>query len=1095
MKVLGNLKGYWLIVIATVAIVIRGGTQTDSSEPLAEITSVRLEKTNVVVEVRASSSLIRVTLESSTRVGRRVWEPRAVHHLDPGTEVYRTFTFTLPQSASLEILRVRGDLSDPLPSSFYLGTNEFVANLPSGGTTGAATGGALQTGAPGNTAPTTDALDSGNRSVVESDIWTVSGDILYFFNQYRGLQIIDISNPDSPVVTGTYDLAAAGEQMYLLDTNKVVLLAHDNCAWYGDENQSKVILLNIENGKPVLARELGVPGSILESRMVGTALYVTADSYQQKVLTDPTLGGATSVSWIWGTYISSYDLSDFQNASAKSSAWVEGYGNTIYASERHLFVAHYDYLSSSSTYATRIHIYDISDPNGTLQEKSEITVNGLVNDKFKMNENGNVFSVVTQEWNPRRTMLRTFSLEDPLKPLKLADLVIIENEQLFATRFSGNILYAVTFFVIDPLWIIDLSNPGAPKKVGELQIPGWSTYLNPMGNQLLAIGLDRTNGYQRTSVQLFDVADPAKPSLLSKVLIGDQWSGSEANWDEKAFGVLPDEHLVLVPFYSSGSSGYSQGVQLIDLESDHLTKRGVITQNMAARRTTVHKNRILSLSSRELLTVDATDRDNPVPTKTTELSWAADDVHLVGNHLIEVDAYRSEGPVLRVVSAEDPAIVFGTAALTNLPYLGSTVVGSQLFVLQGRSREVIYPQIYNPTNWYPIGTNEAVLVCSAYSLSNLPELPLSGRAEKSPKDDSYYYYGKFKALQVKPGLLVWANSGGGYPIYWLRGGGPVDVVAGPVGPALPTALAAGASDAAIGGGIAAPIWWWWGGGGSGRLIAVDTSSISPEIVSETTIGSPTNSWWNFSDAYTANGLFYTSHLSTEFDPNIDPPPYASQYYDQGKLLTVTNDPPPGAWVQKYYLDVVDFADPTDPLVRKPVNVPGSLIGVHRSGEVVYTRGYDYVPFVYSGNEFITASAYDGASASLLDTLTLSSNWPKPALADQGYIYLGSTTNQTNSTLQVWTLGNNGKFAQISDNSLKQPIQQFAKFGDLLVAQTDQIQLYNAAEPAALHLIGSGDASTCYGINIDAADGDVTRGVWIPMGWYGVVKIPVGASEN
>ena len=329
-----------------------------------------------------------------------------------------------------------------------------------------------------------------------------------------------------------------------------------------------------------------------------------------------------------------------------------------------LFVAHNSY--DAAQYMTQLHVYDISAPDGTFTKKSVIGVNGTVLDKFKMNLSGEVFTVVVQGFSPRVAFLETFSLADATKPKQLGALDIVENERLFATRFDGNTLYAVTFFQIDPLWIIDLSNPAAPKKTGELQIPGWSTYLRPMGSQLLAIGIDRTNNFSRTSVQLFDVSDATKPALLSKVVIGDQWSGSEANWDEKAFGVLPDEHLVLVPFYSSGSDGYSQGVQLIDLESDHLTKRGVIAQNMTARRSTVHKNRILSLSSSELLSVDATDRDKPVLTKSTELSWAADDVHLAGDYLVELDSYRSGGPILRVVSAADPGQVFTITSLTEL---------------------------------------------------------------------------------------------------------------------------------------------------------------------------------------------------------------------------------------------------------------------------------------------------------------------------------------------------------------------------------------------------------------------------------------------
>jgi len=36
----------------------------------------------------------------------------------------------------------------------------------------------------------------------------------------------------------------------------------------------------------------------------------------------------------------------------------------------------------------------------------------------------------------------------------------------------------VTFRQVDPLWIIDLSDPARPTVAGELQVPGWSTYIH-----------------------------------------------------------------------------------------------------------------------------------------------------------------------------------------------------------------------------------------------------------------------------------------------------------------------------------------------------------------------------------------------------------------------------------------------------------------------------------------------------------------------------------------------------------------------------------------------------------------------------------------
>lgn len=1056
---------------------LRGWAADDAT--FARIKTVRIEKTNIVVDVEASGSFTRVTLESSTRLSRRAWEPRGVKVLT-NSEALANVTFTLPISPSIEILRVRADLTaNTLPASLYTGETNFT-HADSAGGPAVFDGNAGPTAGPGRE----NSGDAGapSRSVVESDIWKLEGDTLFFFNQYRGLQLLDVSNPDSPIVTGTYDLPGSGEQMYVINGTNVVLLARDNCSWYGNGNESRVVLLQVRSGVPHLVKELPVPGTISESRLVGSALYVVANSYERRV-TGQAPGGAVSETWDWGSSIVSFDLGDFSTAQEKSRDWVRGYGNAIMATDQFLFVAQANYDGQTLPYSSFVHCYDISSPTGELAKLSSFNSGGIVKDKFKMHVDGNTFAVVVQveNWNatPRLvTRLNTFSLADPRAPTKIGSLKIIENEQLFATRFDGKRLYAVTFFLVDPLWIIDMSDPTAPKITGELEIPGWSTFLQPMGDKLLAIGLDRTNGSMRTAVQLFNVADPAKPELLSKVLIGDQWSSSEANWDEKAFGVLPEEKLILVPFNASGSQGYSEGVQLIDLEANHLVKRGIVEHKMGARRATVHRERLLSLSSRELLTVDIVNRDKPVVVTSTHLSWSADRVHLTGDFVVEVDAYGSDGPALRVVDANDPSVVRSFLQLTNLPYMGSTDFDGKLYVLQGRGVEYVYPREYNPTNYNPIATNPAVFLLSTFDLGALPNLPVASTTTKSGGED--YYYGQYQPLRVKPDVLVWANKGGGYS-WWGRG--PIDV--------MPMV---GVADARAGAPVDSFAPWPWWGGGSGHFIAVDLSGATPSFASELKLTS-TNGWWNFSDSFTANGLLYTSHQASEFDPTFDPPPYVYNCsWDGTKYTTCTNDPPPGAWVTRYYLDVIDYSDPRDPLIRKPANIPGSLIGLHRNGEIVYTQGGDFRYYWYSGDETIAASSYDGVNAHLVASLVLDQPYPRPVLADSGHIYIGKggTTNDTNVTIQVWTLSSAGKFEQVSSETLDSVAQQIEKVADMVVVQGNDIQLFDARNPADLNFLGSGPTASCYGVLLDAADGEATRGLWLPAGWYGVIRIPVRA---
>ena len=75
-----------------------------------------------------------------------------------------------------------------------------------------------------NTTSDVPTMNAAPCEVVESDIWRRDGDTLYLFNQNRGLQIIDLTNPAAARILGTLNLPAAGEQMYLLSSNHVVLL-------------------------------------------------------------------------------------------------------------------------------------------------------------------------------------------------------------------------------------------------------------------------------------------------------------------------------------------------------------------------------------------------------------------------------------------------------------------------------------------------------------------------------------------------------------------------------------------------------------------------------------------------------------------------------------------------------------------------------------------------------------------------------------------------------------------------------------------------------------------------------------------------------
>jgi len=157
---------------------------------------------------------------------------------------------------------------------------------------------------------------------------------------------------------------------------------------------------------------------------------------------------------------------------------------------------------------------------------------------------------------------------------------IATDESIQSARFLGDRGYLVTFLQTDPFFTLDLSDPTNPQLVGELEVPGFSTFLTPMdANHILAVGQyvppPGESGNWGVQISIFDVTDFVNPVRSSNVIIGaDTGAYSEATWDPKAFTYFAERGMVALPVSiypdygdivfldgggSSGSSGTSGG--------------------------------------------------------------------------------------------------------------------------------------------------------------------------------------------------------------------------------------------------------------------------------------------------------------------------------------------------------------------------------------------------------------------------------------------------------------------------------------------------------------------------------------------------------
>ena len=141
---------------------------------------------------------------------------------------------------------------------------------------------------------------------------------------------------------------------------------------------------------------------------------------------------------------------------------------------------------------------------------------------------------------------------------------LASGEELHSARFIGDRCYLVTFNQIDPLFVVDLTQPTNPMVLGNLTIPGYSDFLQPYdATHLIGIGQDVNASIDANKVEtpgdvyytavlglkvsLFDVSDVANPKETSSIVIGDTGTTSEALTDPKAILFDASRNLLVLP--------------------------------------------------------------------------------------------------------------------------------------------------------------------------------------------------------------------------------------------------------------------------------------------------------------------------------------------------------------------------------------------------------------------------------------------------------------------------------------------------------------------------------------------------------------------
>jgi uncharacterized secreted protein with C-terminal beta-propeller domain len=200
---------------------------------------------------------------------------------------------------------------------------------------------------------------------------------------------------------------------------------------------------------------------------------------------------------------------------------------------------------------------------------------------------------------------------------------IAPGESIMSVRFVGETAYMVTFEQVDPLFVIDLSTPTAPKIAGELKVPGFSRFLQPLDDGfLLGVGRDADPETGRTrglKVSLFDVNDASAPREVGTFLVdqpAESWSWSDAEWDHHALGFFPELDVVALPVQSysmvaaASPDGFPTwetrcGVVVLDIDPvTGITELGTVEHGSHLLRTARIGSTLFSVADLDLKAVD-----------------------------------------------------------------------------------------------------------------------------------------------------------------------------------------------------------------------------------------------------------------------------------------------------------------------------------------------------------------------------------------------------------------------------------------------------------------------------------------------------------
>ena len=463
--------------------------------------------------------------------------------------------------------------------------------------------------------------------VDEADIIKTDGDYIYSISG-NNVIITNAKDPkDTKIETKINgeknvptDLLLYKDKLVVISTEVTNTRSGDRYSWYRPQDRNTVV--NIydvkDTHKPKVEKKIKLKEEYKTTRCIDGNLYIFASGYLRKKdnKVDRTYREDNKTKEIelsnikylknkkqnTQTLIAEVDLNNIKDI--KLSSYLIDITNS-YVSKDNIYLLDEKYSSekpslkdlfgfagvfgyfknvyNDNSEKTTIYKFNIDKKKGVKYQTSN-RVEGTIINQYSLDEKDNNLRIALETDDGSNVTVLDKNLKVRGKTENVA-----EGENMYASRFMGDKAYLVTYQNTDPLFVIDLQDPDNPEVLGELKIPGYSTYLHPYDeNHLIGIGMDTrervyrdingrvTSTWTETvgmKMSLFDVTDVENPVEIDHTTIGDRRTVSAILTNPKALLFSKEKELIAIPVNNYNKDFSVRDADEYDEEIDNFTDK------------------------------------------------------------------------------------------------------------------------------------------------------------------------------------------------------------------------------------------------------------------------------------------------------------------------------------------------------------------------------------------------------------------------------------------------------------------------------------------------------------------------------------------